>query len=275
MGRPLAALALAALAVTAGCGAIDQAGSDGRTTDTLTPAAVPTDAATPTPDARLPPGVRRGGIDAGRLARAHADAVDGRSYRVYVFESRAWGADGTAVRNATRWVVQAENRTVYRYDRIETRDRLHNRTFTTRRDAREGYADGTAEYVRHTTESGVRYARRPVGLRGDGDGRFVDLVAGWIERYLAVGTVTVAAHNGTLVRVVGRGPRATGLTGTENYTVRALVAPTGFVHELRVRYELREGGRRVHVVVGVRYSSVGAATVDPPYWYTAARNATR
>ncbi|MFC7175633.1 hypothetical protein [Halosegnis marinus] len=93
MRRPLAALALALLLVTAGCNTTG--GGPGTATGSATPAPVPSDSPTATPERVVPGLTLNGVVDAERLVRAHETALIGERY-VYQFDG-ARRANNTTV----------------------------------------------------------------------------------------------------------------------------------------------------------------------------------
>jgi hypothetical protein len=95
-----------------------------------------------------------------------------------------------------------------------------------------------------------------------------------IARYLDVADATVesvSTERGPRVRVVGRDPRAPGLSNVSNYRVEALLTESGRVERLGVAYLAANGSL---IRAGVHVQDVGAVVVDSPVWYDEARAAT-
>ncbi|WP_225333921.1 DUF7537 family lipoprotein [Halomicrobium urmianum] len=256
-------LVLALVAVTAGCGGL--AGPD-RETPTLTPAPVPEQG---DGGGLVATGVAAdGSIDAGRLARAHARAVENESY---AFRS----ARGTTSTRANRTAPTSLQRTLS----VEGPHSYHY--WTDRRLARidgrlrflanySEYADDGVGYVRYTTgaESGVTY--RPIS--GATPNRFVSLATEPIRRHLALedADVTAIRRDGQRYYEVEKA-RDQLVTGepVENYTVTALIRPDGFVRSLSVSYVDPEQQRRAFR--RFEYADVGETTVERPEWVSDAR----
>lgn len=246
----LAVLAVVALAALAGCSGFVGSASDG----TVTPAPVPE----PTPadaESRIAPGL--GGatvIDAQRLARAHRAAIQNRSY-VWVEQRNASQFNGNGSM-LVRTRVSVEHERLYRYN-LWTSWSFANTS---------EYTAGETRYRREVGRAGYRYLTEPATNVTD---RYGDNAQLAIRRYLAVGNATVAA-----TQVDGRRYyRVTGTTDSipvtgeiSNYSVEALIAPSGFVRELSVSYDDVLGGDRERISYQFRYSGVDETTVDPPAW---------
>ncbi|WP_226022532.1 DUF7537 family lipoprotein [Halomicrobium salinisoli] len=245
---------LIALAVLlAGCGTVFGP-SESRATETVTPAPVP-DPATRNPESAVAPGLTgRSVADADRLARAHLAAVANRSYAWTERRTVAWPEQNRSLVDRSRLLVESERR--YRY---ETRSQW------SRVDAAE-YADGRYLYSRARGAGGVRYRRVPAT---DATERFGGGAAASIRRYLAVENATVTAvrvGGERRYRVVGRAESIPALGSVENYTVRATVAPDGFVQTLHAAYTAADGDERRRVSYRFRYTNVGTTSVSPPAW---------
>ena len=99
MRRALGTVLVVVLVVLAGCSGVF-GGGDG-STETVTPAAVPTDEATATPAPRLVPGVTKRGIESPRaLVAAHQSFLQNRSF-TQRSNSTALAANGSAVLRTT------------------------------------------------------------------------------------------------------------------------------------------------------------------------------
>jgi hypothetical protein len=234
-------------------------------TDTATPAPTPTAG---TPVAALPPGVARdGSVDAARLARAHREAISGRSYRLVV-SYREFGGRASAGTGRERIVVESAN--VYATDVF--------------RAGTLAYEPGILADVEAYAEGGVRYQRAvdgespALGTRAIGDpavaARYAERVQTLLSRYLAVDRtriVTRFSRDGRthywLAFGDDGGPRATNVTGS------AIVDDRGVVHSLRWSYEIPGTDGRA-AVASIQYAQFGDVRAAPPAWYVAARNRT-
>ena len=249
-----------AVVLLAGCSSL---GQPDRST-TVTPAPVPQQPQTTVADP-LPPGVTGGGIDGlSELARSHVAATDGRSYTWksrYVSER---ALDNDTLRNERRQRARVENETHYTY-------------WTNRQEADDGepfsflgnyteYAAPGKQYTKFEDAGRVAYQEVPErparAVVGDRTRRA-------IGEYLAVENATVA-----VTRVDGQ--RAYEVTGTEyalptawvlqNYSVRAVVTPEGFVRSLEVQYVRTNDDEREEVGYSFTYTEIGETTVERPGW---------
>ncbi|MEF8841699.1 MAG: hypothetical protein V5A62_08745 [Haloarculaceae archaeon] len=270
---------VAVLVLLAGCGSAAGPASPGTGTDTVTPAPVPTAPPTTAPaptagptrtttaarDPSLPPGVTASGIaNASALADAHSAALEGRSYRAVTVVNRS---------TASGW---ERTREVLRVDG----DRVHlvhrERTSGGNDSSRVEYLDGRARYVRCERANGTAACPTgpPSAIAGDAAGTVLVLLSGSDSRLV-----------GTETRLVGNGRAATlrhrllvtgnplglgspyGVLEARNYTVTALVTPSGLVTDLRASYDLVGGEARIDVTARLRFSSIGSVRVTPPPWY--------
>jgi hypothetical protein len=281
MGRRVP-LAVAVLALLAGCGSATGPASPGTGTATVTPAPVPTAAptaptATPTPAAvptetttpraaSLPPGVTASGIaNATALASAHDAALDGRSYRAVTVVNRS---------TASGW---ERTREVLRVDG----DRIHlvqrTRASGGNDSSRVEYLDGRARYVRceRANGTGACPTGPPSAVAGDVTGTVLVLLSGSDSRLAGTESRVVGADRGDETlrhRIVVTGNpiglgSPYGLLEARNYTATALVTPSGLVTELRASYDLVGGETPVRVTARLQFSSIGSVRVTPPPWY--------
>ncbi|MFB6304734.1 MAG: hypothetical protein ABEH47_06175 [Haloferacaceae archaeon] len=229
----------------------------------------------PTPgdgDAAVAPGVTAAGVvDADALARAHADAVRGRSYEwtVTYREHGLYRGRTGLVAIGTR-TVRVESETEFR-DAVRIQGTPHTSPLPARE--RVVYADGSSRSVRSTANGTATVDRYPISFTSDGAGRYADRAASHVRRFAAADETELAGRvtrGGVRYRRVSlRDERHAGvidLRGT------LLVAPSGFVRVLRVAYVV-PGQDRVASFT-FRYAAVGATRVSAPAWYDAARNAT-
>lgn len=269
----VAVVAVAALVLPS---AVGDAGGEARTDSGAADGATPgtsADADANGSDAvRVAPGVTTAGVvDATELARAHAEAVRGRSYE-WEIDYREY-----ASRRGRIYVPVARSRTVRVESETEFSDAVRgwgtvHASPLPERD-RVVYADGSSRFVRSTTNGTTTVERYPISFTSDGAGYFADLAAAHVRRFAGANRTEVVGRTTrgdvTYYRLGLRddGPeRIADLRGT------ALVAPSGFVEELRVTYALPERNRSVSVTF--RYAGLDATAVEPPIWYPGTRNAT-
>jgi len=244
-------LAVLALVVLAGCGGF----VDPAPERTVTPAPVPERTATPASESAIAPGVGGGRVvDADRLARAHRVALQNRSYQWIgrLSGTHVNSTDSQAV-TTQLWV---EHEQLYRY-RLSTSWSFANTS---------EYTAGPVRYRREVGRSGYRYAMEPSTTV---TARFGEQSVRAIRRYLSIGTASVAT-----TRIDGeRYYRITGTTESipetgqiDNYSVRALVAPSGFVRSLTVSYDDEIGENDERIRYQFRYTDVGETRVEPPGW---------
>lgn len=306
--RRLAPVALAGLLVLAGCGGLGSAadaggGSDARAT--LTPVDVPgesTPARTPTTD--LPPGVTSDGVeDPFALARAHTEALDGRSYTVRSVVT-------TRYENGS---LRGRRRTVARVGADRRRFHVAHVTLGPRppfRPLRQGavrtpgrsafWSDGRRLLWSVTRPDGTVYRSVPPeeydpGEYDSDESRVWERWRGPAEIggediYLTLNavrtTVTGTGGNASELRVEATGQSSAGSVaeahsigaayeyplGAEFDTVSsveltATLAPDGFVREYRFAYVVGEADARVRVVRRVTYSAVDRTSIARPGWY--------
>ena len=240
-------VAVAAVVVLAGCGALGGAGSDdpGRSeaTSTLTPAPVPGVTATPVP---LPPGLVEGGVsDADRLVDAHRSALGGRSYTLRV-------------------QLRVEEDLYTRLVQVETPTRYysHDVLGSTRGNVTQ-FATGPSIYTRSAFLGVVRYDR--LNNAYPPESRTVRLS----RLFLQVGEAvvfetTVDGRPGFVVR--GTYPVHPESERLRNVTLRAVVEPSGLIRSMNVSY-LRDGSRGpTNVTRSFAYSDLDSTTVERPDW---------
>lgn len=267
--RPVRAVALALLLVTAGCSGVGGTGDDpptvapgldGTPTRTVEPTVTPP--ATPTADAPLPPGMRGEDdeVDERALYVTHARALEGRSV-TWRDQRLRTNATGTVLGWSTRTV--RTNGSHQRYE-VET-----------------GGADPAAVRTRGTTPeywtNGTVTVSRLVLPDGSAERRRVESGPTRTFEYVETGH---AVLRGPLTRIdlryVGavRGSGTTlyvlsGTTDDARLTVR--VASDGVVRSLVHRTRVRVDGRVVTSVTRFRTYDVGSTVVERPEW---AANAT-
>jgi len=248
--RGLLVLALGGFVLTAGCSGPGATGSQGG--DELTPAPVPTDR--PTDEDRLPPGLARESVDVGALARAHAGALAGRTYRTRVdVDWTVRGASGTVrARTELRRVLRVRNGTF----RSASGRWIRNRSGGTHSPARpHEYVGAALEPVASGPASDSSSAVNPVG-----DG-VLDLWRSAVGQYLAASEVRVGRGSKPgatrTYRVVASGnPYGLGDQyggwDARNYVARAVVEPSGLVRLIRVEFEVPTGNGVTRLAVEIR-----------------------
>jgi hypothetical protein len=267
-------LAVVAVVALAGCGSVSDGA--GRGPPAVTPAAVPTDPATPTPVPRVVPGVTTAGVvDPVALANAHRDALLGESLTRTTVSTI--GADGRTLRRTTRRFSVAPYRVEFRYRYAQTVDDDYPVRATAER--LDLWSNGSGALVRVEDDADVRYRTLPadevgtvvVGITGD---ERVSALAGAFafavrERPDGVELVSTGLRDPSALDV----PLLTG--NVTNATLRMEVAASGLVRSYRLSYRVDLDGRPLRVVERMRVTAVGETTVDRPPWYDIARgNAT-
>jgi len=226
----------------------------------------------------MPPGVTQEGIDdAGTLARAHSQRLEGRSYALNVTRHQPVASGGTpadpsldrylfgslpgpGVTHTTAFAVAG--------DTYRSRATLGNDGGAMVR-ASVYFTDGEW-YVAAPLYGNTSFRSAPVsGSVGPLPETFrTDLV----DRYLSTPETDltgVVEHDGRrLYRVVANGtPRPFPDSFVRNYTAVALVDNRGVVHDLSVSYAIVSDDDRATVETSVSYGSFGEVAVRPPPWY--------
>ena len=266
----LPSVAVAALLLLAGCSGLAAPVDEPRTVNPHLDS-TPSPTATPGSGVDYPPGVSADGVDAGRLAAAHADTLKNRS---------------KAVRAHT--TILAANGTT-----------LLSRTTTTRTDgdalavsvrtvgASPGFlgpfldygywSDGDATLVRQQRPDGtVRYRKRPgdakptIGVSPTGRAIVEPLL--YYAEFRYVGT---ERRGNATYHVLAAGTVTFRRTeDARNVRVAAAVTPEGVVESTSLRYDTTLRGVEVTVVERFRVFDVGSTTVERPGWADEAANGT-
>ncbi len=254
---------VALLFVAAGCGALTVGTERATTTETLTPVPVPNVSDRPgQDDAALPPGVSAdGGLDVDRLARAHADALAGTSYTETLARTVTVPEVPTTVKQSLQQVA------------VEGETALVERSGSRLVPRRTVYSDPAGTYLRTASRN------RTTVTELNGSER-VPTPDQTVSRFLQGLDVTVApveVRGSVLYRLVGTpdgvytfDTRRDSVTVT-NYTITALVAPSGFITELSVSYDRSRKGQPWRVRVSVVYTGLGSTSVSRPPWVPADR----
>jgi hypothetical protein len=217
-----------------------------------------------------PPGVIEGYLDVWSLSRAHAAAVEGRSYQLVIRHSGSEALDGdhrwsgawqrAVVGSGETWLYSTIGYTA------ETPSRHVQYT---------EYADGEFVYRRTGMSEGPEFDQRQARIDA-ADGPHTDRAQRYLLRYLRTTEVSVdrPSWDPDRYRLIATG-RPIGVDGdVSNYTATAFVSPAGFVSTLTVEYTLDSGDETGTVRFRLEYATVDRAQVRPPGWYDEARNAT-
>ena len=256
------------LVALAGCN-----GFGGETsTETLTPAPVPSEAPESGPGSTILPGISPDGeIEPAVLADAHRSAVQGWSF-VWTesYERRArFGSVTDRTQGDRRLVFESPTRYFYSVEgSVIWRD-----SASILPAGGALYADGDSRYVRLTADGDVRYDRRPLDTAEAA--RFRSLSAQAVERYLALDSVDVTpiqVAGERQYRLVGGRPAGDWSEQLDAFNVTARVTSDGFVRNLSVSYALGSNNSYRYVTYQFDFTAVGSASPTEPSWLTAARN---
>ncbi|MFD1512588.1 DUF7537 family lipoprotein [Halomarina rubra] len=258
MQRAGVSLVLVVLVVLAGCS------NAGSTAPAVTPAAVPDDEATATPQpARL---TAESAADVDRVATAHRAATAGRSYTAHL-----------SVRTVTTDAEGNRSRLLEGRALVEGSDRRLDSESVMwsipggegHADVRERFVDGSARLTRHVQDGATEYAGAPdewSTVTNRSLTRLVDLFAGddaTVERREGV--------DGTRFVVETTTPPPQ--WNVSSFDARLVVRESGLVERLDASYVRTVSGSVVAVETTVLYSAVGTTTVERPPWFDEARRA--
>jgi hypothetical protein len=264
MRRALGMVLIAVLVVLAGCSGV-LGGGGGEPTETITPAAVPTDEPTPTPVPQLAPGITGEGIEnPGVLVSAHTSILQNQSFTMRS-NSTGLAANGSAVGRSTVTLragppgegvhLVPEGNGTYTYS-VWSKD---GRTFQKRT-----FPNGTTTYLRYEAYSGERYGATGAGLRG------------LLKPFSVANTsVTEQERNGTTLYLVQGNARSDEGFRQGNISLRMLVDSRGFIHSYRTTREAPFDDDVSRIISESRYSKVGATDApERPSWVETAKNRT-
>lgn len=215
--------------------------------DTVTPAPVPSESRNQLSGEFPPPGVLENGtIDADTLVEAHRQQLENRSYQLDV---RVSSGEESAQR-----VVRVESPTRY-YWRDNGSDSAVSVT---------AFADGTQLYIRTNRSGTASYNKGNVSAGPSTP--TTRLMRPFLEVRNA--TVTkVRVDTQVHYEVVGMYDVHPNIEGFENYSVRAVVAPSGLIRSLDVSYTTTtSGGEPTPVSYRYRFTAVGSTMVTRPAW---------
>lgn len=266
MVRQAAVIALLVLLV--GCGGSPGANPvDG----TLSPAPVPA-TATPAPHQQvLAPGLTGTGVtDPGRLAGAHRNALDGRSFTL--IENRTVEGPNATVAASSRRLRVTEGWS--RYDYVRVAESATDYPISAYRQRLEAWYDGHRVYFRGVRNGEIMFSYQRGNTLGD-----MTRVDRLLVLYTTFKTRVLETDEG--YRVMGTNPADPAtldvpppLTNSRNATFVADVGAEGLVSHYQLTYEATFKGRQVRVTRSVHFEAVGETAVEAPDWYERARNAT-
>lgn len=256
-------LLVATLVVLAGCSGVF--GEGGQPTETITPAAVPTDEPTPTPVPQLAPGLTGEGIEnPSVLVGAHTSVLRNKSFTIQS-NSTGMASNGSVIDQSAgtlragppgegvHLVSKGNGTATYS---IWSKD---GRTFQNRT-----VPNGTTTYRRSEVHSGGRYGTNGVGLRS------------LLEPFLIANTsVTERERNGTTLYLVRGSTRIDEEYRRGNVSLRMLVDSRGFIHSYRAVREATFDEDLSRIISENRYSKIGATDApERPSWVATAKNRT-
>jgi hypothetical protein len=270
MRRALGMVLIAVLVVLAGCSGV-LGGGGGEPTETVTPAAVPTDEPTPTPVPRLAPGLTEQGIEnASALVAAHASFLQTRSFTRHS-NTTALASNGSALLREVSTLHAGQKgegvRLVwksngsYGYPRSEVSPvRTEIWSKSKRLFLKRTYPNGTTTYeqVRADEQYGTgagrfRYRLEPFGTAN----------TTVTQRFTRNGT--------TLYRV--RGTAQADWRG--NTTLRLLVDSRGVIHKYRTARRFPSERNISKITHETRFSGIGTTGApERPSWVDTAMNRT-
>lgn len=278
--RRATALALAGLAVLAGCGGF----AADRRQATLSPAPVPSESPTASPTATpaptVAPGVtRRRLADPVALVEAHAARLQATNYTVRV--NRTVRYENGTLRNRRRKVTRVADQGNRYRRRIAVEGRVAPPPVESPPGRVEQWSDGVWLFSRVTTAGRTTYR----ALHPDQYDRVREYYRPLPDRdalVLALSAVEkrVRPADGGGYRVVATRlarPAQFALAGRadrpRNLTLSMHVTPRGVVRSMHVAYEGTVDGAPVTVTRTVRYGDLGTTVVERPAWVDEARAA--
>ncbi|MXR22037.1 hypothetical protein [Halobacterium bonnevillei] len=278
MARSSLVVAIALLAVTAGCAGFG--GQSTTTTDAPETTAEPTRQTTAEPTQTQPviaaPGFNSGTlVDPLALADAHAGWLSGKSFArednqtTRTAGNTSWIATTIRVENASRWETRQAFSATHSY--TDSGGEIHQ------------YANATYVYSRAESGDGnVSYNVQPNGWADASSPNSHELLEERHARGYVYDVFTTASwttivdqtsgDGQTVYRVLGNASGDAQFRGdtVSKFTVEASVTGDGFVQRMDVSYE--EDGTEVTRTVA--FSEVGETTVERPEWFDTAVNRT-
>ena len=265
MRRALGTMLVVVLVVLAGCSGVF--GGDGDdSTETVTPAAVPTDKPTPTPVPQFAPGLTGEGIENPRvLVGAHTSVLRNRSFTLRS-NSTGVAQNGSIIGRSTGTLRAGSPSEGVHYVSEGNGTATYSiwakggRTFQ-----KQTFPNGTTTYRQYEAYSGERYGVSGAGLRT------------LLEPFsIANSSVTERERNGTTLYLVRGDARNDERYGQGNISLRMLVDSRGFIHSYRTVREAPFDGEEVSQISREsRYTKVGATDApERPSWVETAKNRT-
>jgi hypothetical protein len=272
MRRALGMILIAALVVLAGCSGV-LGGGGGGPTETVTPAAVPTDEPTPTPAPRLAPGITGEGIEnPSVLVAAHKSFFENRSFTIR-WNSTALAANGSVLNRETSMIYVGPPDEGFRIpsERNDSGDDLSSETGPV---STEWWSGGERVFLKQTYANGTTAYDR-VGTDAE---RFRNSLATWgifsLESFGTANTTITEqfTRNGrTLYRV--RGAARTEEWG--NMSLKLLVDSRGIIYETRTAREIPFSYNISRSVVKTQFVAVNQTDApERPSWVDDALNQT-
>lgn len=271
MRRALGAVLIAVLVVLAGCSGV-LGGGGGEPTETVTPAAVPTDEPTPTPVPRLAPGITEQGIVNPRaLVAAHRTFLQNRSFTKRS-NSTALAANGSTVLQTTS-TLRAGPAGEGLYSVIERNGSYVSQESATISTRSEAWWDDGRYVVKRTFPNGTTtYSQPPINVtRAEiGTGTLPYLLESFGTNNTTM-TDRLTRNGTTLYRV--RGVTQTYMAG--NTTLRLLVDSQGVVHEYTTIRRLSTGSGVSRSITETRVVAINETDApERPSWVDEALNRT-
>lgn len=270
MRRALGTMLVAVLVVLAGCSGAFGGGDE--STETVTPAAVPTDEPTSTPVPRLAPGVTKRGIESPRaLIAAHRSLLQNRSF-TQRSNSTALAANGSTVLRTTSTARAGPPGTGFR-SVIERNGSYLSQESAPISTRSEAWWNGEQYVVKRTFSNGTtRYDRAATSATR------ADMAAGTLPYLLESATTndtTVTerlSRNGTtLYRIEG----TSDVRRQPNTTLRLLVDSHGVIHEYATVRRLSSEAGVSRTVTRTRLVAINETDApERPSWVETAKNRT-
>lgn len=264
MRRTVGTVLTVVLVILAGCSGVF-GGSSGEPTETLTPAAVPTDEPTPTPVPQLAPGLTRQGIvNTDALVAAHMSFLQNRS-----FTSRSnmtvLAPNGTVRSRSTGTLLAGPPDkgvySVYEPERNGSGGYPNNRSYPVHT---ELWANEEEIFRKQTLANGTTtYEQRRSEARLGIDEAFLQYI---LEPFGTANTsVTEREYNGTTLYLVQGHRQSDQGFGQENRSLRLLIDDRGAIHSYRtVQQPVESGSKNIRKV---NFSRIGATDApERPSW---------
>ncbi len=270
MRRALGVILIAVLVVLAGCSGVFGGGSE--PSETVTPAAVPTDEPTPTPAPRLAPGITEQGIVSPRaLVAAHQSFLQNRSF-TRRSNSTALAANGSTVLRTTGTLrVGPPGEGLYSTTvRNGSYLAQESATISTRS---ESWWNGGQYVVKRTFPNGTTaYSQQPVrGARASAATGTLPYLLRSFDTNNTTVTDRLTRNGTTLYRV--QGVAQTDMAG--NTTLRLLVDSRGVVCEYSTVRRLSSGSGVSKSVAETRLVAINETDApEQPSWVDTAENRT-